>query len=195
MGLPVTRPAADPPTGGRARDGSPWPVACAVLAAPFTRREGRELLFGLAGLPFAVVNPVALFVLTVDLTWLVAGSGRGNPSPAAIAFAAVGVGLLLVLLVSTGAARRLGSMQRVLAARLLGMRVAPPLSRRSPGGRAWPGPGPRDGAGWRVMAYLLAKLPVGLIELYAVVFWIGGLVNLSYPLWWGAFRNPRRGSG
>src|SRR6185437_2488903 len=43
--------------------------------------------------------------------------------------------------------------------------------------------------GWRVIAYLLAKLPVGLFELYAVFCWIGGLVNLSYPLWWGAFRN------
>jgi hypothetical protein len=39
------------------------------------------------------------------------------------------------------------------------------------------------------MAYLLAKLPVGLIELYAVSLWIGGLVNLGYPLWWGEFRN------
>ncbi|MEU8613937.1 sensor domain-containing protein, partial [Actinoplanes sp. NPDC048791] len=58
-----------------------------------------------------------------------------------------------------------------------------------PGSRAWPGPGLRDGAGWRVVAYQLVKLPVGLIELYAVFFWIGGLVNLSYPLLWGAFRN------
>jgi signal transduction histidine kinase len=189
MGLPVTAPAANSPPGGRARISSSWAVARAALGAPFTRRAGRELLFCLAGLPFAVVNPVALFVLTVDLTWLVAGSGHSNPSPAAIAFAVVGVGLLLVLLVSTGAARRLGSLQRMLATRLLGMRVVAPPVRRSPGGRAWPGPGPRNGAGWRVMAYLLAKLPVGLIELYAVFFWIGGLVNLSYPLWWGAFRN------
>ena len=81
-------------------------------------------------------------------------------------------------------------MQRMLATRLLGVRVgAPPPVRRSPGGRAGPGPGLRDGVGWRVMAYQLAKLPVGLIELYAVFFWIGGLVNLSYPLRWGAFRN------
>jgi hypothetical protein len=43
------------------------------------------------------------------------------------------------------------------------------------------------------MAYLLAKLPVDLIELYAVFFWIGALVNLSYPLWWGAFRNSPTG--
>jgi signal transduction histidine kinase len=196
MGHPVTTPTADPPPGGQARVGSPWTVARAAVAAPFTRREGRELLFCLAGLPFAVVNPLALFVLAVDLTWLVAGSGRGNPSPAAIAIACACVGLLPVLLVSTTAARRLGSLQRMLATRLLGTRVAPPPppARRSPGGRAWPGPGPRDGAGWRAMAYLLAKLPVGLIELYAVFFWTGGLVNLGYPLWWGAFRNHPPGA-
>ena len=52
------------------------------------------------------------------------------------------------------------------------------------------GPGPRDGAGWRVMAHLLARLPVGLLELYAVFRWIGGLVNLNYPLWWGVRNHP-----
>ena len=146
MGLPVTTPTADPPPGGQARVRSSWAVARAAVVAPFTRREGRELLFCLAGLPFAVVNPLAFFVLAVDLTWLVAGSAQGNPSPADMAIACACLGLLLVLLVSTRAARRLGSLQRMLATRLLGMRVAaPPPVRRSPGGRAWPGPGPRDG--------------------------------------------------
>ncbi|MBG0563805.1 sensor histidine kinase [Actinoplanes aureus] len=177
MGVPVTTSTADP----RA-------VARAAVAAPFTRRLGRELLFCLAGLPSALLNPLVLFVVTVDLIWLVADGGRGNPSVAHVALACVCVGLLLVLAVSTGAARKLGSGQRRLAAGLLGVRVAaPPPVRRSPGGRAWPGP--RDGAGWRVIAYQLAKLPVSLLELYAVFLWIGGLVNLSYPLWWGAFRN------
>jgi len=195
MGLPVTTPTADLPRGGRARARSPWAAARLAVAAPFTRREGRELLFCLAAAPFAVVNPLTFFVLAVDLTWLAADSARGNPSPADLAIAGICLGLLLVLLVSTGAARRLGSLQRGLAIRLLGARVAaPPPARRSPAARAWPGPGPRDGAGWRVMAYLLAKLPVGLIELYAVFFWIGGLVNLSYPLWWGAFRNHPPGA-
>ncbi len=69
-------------------------------------------MFCLAGLPFAVVNPLALFVLAVDLIWLAAGAGHGNPSPAAMVLAVAGVGLLLVLLVSTTAARRLGSLQR-----------------------------------------------------------------------------------
>jgi signal transduction histidine kinase len=187
MGLPVT---AEPPPRGRTRVTGPWVVARAAVVAPFTRRQRRALLFCLAGLPFALVNPVALGVLTVDLIWLAADGARGNPSPAELAIACAGQALLLVLLVSTTAARRLGSLQRMLATRLLGVRVAaPPPVPRSPGGRAWPGPGPRDGAGWRVIAYQLAKLPVGLIELYAVSLWIGGLLNLSYPLLWGAFRN------
>jgi len=187
MGVPVTTPVADPPPGGRARASRPWAVARAAVTTPFSRRQGRELLFCLAGLPFAVVSPLALFILAGDLTWLVAGSRRGNPSPPDLVIAGACLGLLLVLLVSTGAARWLGSLQRALATRLLGMRVAAPPARRTSGAWAWPGP--RDGAGWRVVAYLLAKLPVGVLELYAVFFWAGGLFNLSYPLWWGAFRN------
>jgi signal transduction histidine kinase len=189
MGLPVTAPIAEPP-GDQTRVRSLWMVARAAVIAPFTRRQGGELVFCLAGLAFAVVNPLAMFVVTVDLIWFVRDGGRGNPTSAHIAIAFVCTGLLLVVLVSTRAARRLGSLQRMLASRLLGVRVgAPPPVRRNPGGRAWPGPGPRDRYGWRVVAYQMAKLPVGLIELYAVFFWIGGLVNLAYPLWWGAFRN------
>ncbi|MEU8615676.1 hypothetical protein AB0C29_47615, partial [Actinoplanes sp. NPDC048791] len=97
-----------------------------VVVAPFTRRQGRELLFCLAGLPFALLNPLVFFVLAADLIWLAADGGRGNPTPAQMALAGLCVGLLLLLLVSTGAARRLGSLQRTLAGRLLKVQVAPP---------------------------------------------------------------------
>ncbi|GIM95027.1 sensor histidine kinase [Paractinoplanes toevensis] len=144
------------------------------VITPFTRRAGRELLFCLAGLPLTLISPPVLVVTTAALI------GRGDPSPAEMAVAAAAVGLLLVLLVSTAAARRLGSARRSLATRLLGVRVgAPPPAR----------PGPLDGGGWRVVVYLLARLPVGLLQLYAVFLWIAGLVNLSYPLLWGGFRN------
>jgi signal transduction histidine kinase len=149
-----------------------------AISAPFTRRQGRELLFCLAGLPFAVLSPVVLVVGAVDLSWYATRGGRGSVSPADVAVAVAGVGLLAVLLVSTGAARRLGSLQRGIATRLLGVRI----------------PGPRDGGGWRVMAYQLVKLPIGLLEAYAVFFWVGGLVNLSYPLVWGGFRNHPPGA-
>ena len=44
------------------------------------------------------------------------------------------------------------------------------------------------------MAYLMLKLPAGLAEWYAVgVFWVAGIVNLSYPFWWLSFRNHSPG--
>ena len=44
------------------------------------------------------------------------------------------------------------------------------------------------------MAYLMLKLPAGLAEWYAVgVFWVAGVVNLSYPFWWLSFRNHSPG--
>src|SRR5215472_10502480 len=170
-------------------------LARAAAVAPFTGRERRELLFCLTGLPFGLLSPLVLFVLGVNLVRLVTGAGRANPSPADITAAFAGLALLLELLVATGAARGVGSLQRRLATRLLGTPIAapPPVPRR-PGELSRLGAGLRDGAGWRANAYLLLKLPVALLELYAVFFWVGGLVNLSYPFWWGAFRNHPPGS-
>ncbi|GIE01925.1 sensor histidine kinase [Paractinoplanes durhamensis] len=136
------------------------------------RGPGRELAFCLAGLPFALVNPVVFVVVAAAV------GGRGDPSAVHIVAAAGCAGLLVVLLVWTGAARWLGAVQRRLAARLLRVRVAEPGHR----------------AGWRVIAYQVVKLPLGLFELYAVYFWVGGVVNLSYPLVWGAFRNHPPGA-
>jgi signal transduction histidine kinase len=168
-------------------------AARAAVRAPWTTRARRELLFCLAGLPFAVANPLVVFFLVVDLIWLVTPHRPPNPSWPYVAAAILVTGLLLALLVATGGARELGSLQRRLAERLLGARIAaPPPARRRPGrpGRLGrPGVGLRDGAGWRAAAYLALKLPVALLGLYAVFFWVGGLVNLSYPFWWGAFRN------
>jgi len=170
-------------------------LARAAAVAPFTGRERRELLFCLAGLPFGLVSPLVLFVLGVDMVGLVIGTGRANPSPGEITAAFAGFALLLVLLVATGAARGVGSLQRLLATRLLGPPIAaPPPVQRRPGELGRLGAGLRDGAGWRAMAYLLLKLPVALLELYAVFFWVGGLANLSYPFWWGAFRNHPSGA-
>ena len=42
-------------------------VVRVAVRAPFTARARRELLFCLAGLPFVVANPVAGFVVVVDL--------------------------------------------------------------------------------------------------------------------------------
>ena len=165
-----------------------------VLRGPFTDRARREVAFCVLTLPFGVFIPLAGFFATVD-AGLLLGSGPpwvadGNPSGQAVA-AAVGVSALLtVLLVTTGAARRLTAACRRLAGWLLGERVAAPAL-----------PGRRlavrfaDGPGWRALAYLLLKLPVMLLELYAVaVFWGAGLANLTYPFWWQSFRNHPPGA-
>ena len=166
-----------------------------VLRGPFTGRTRREVAFCVLTLPFGVFIPLAGFFATVD-AGLLLGSGSpwvadGNPSGQAVA-AGVGVAALLtVLLVTTGAARRLTAACRRLAGWLLGERVAAPAplpSRRLAARLA-------DGPGWRALAYLLLKLPVMLLELYAVaVFWGAGLANLTYPFWWLSFRNHSPGT-
>jgi signal transduction histidine kinase len=168
---------------------SPAGLVRAAVRAPGSRRARREFLFCLAGVPFAAASPLVIFVLAVDLMHLVVRARQANPSGPELALAVAVLALLLMLLVATDGARKLGSLQRLLAARLLGAHVAAPPARRRGGGPGRLGAGLRDGAGWRAVAYLLLKLPVALLELYAVFFWVAGLVNVSYPLWWGAFRN------
>ena len=45
-----------------------------------------------------------------------------------------------------------------------------------------------DAVGWRARAYLVLKLPVSVLSGFvAAYFWLGGLVYLTYPLWWQIF--------
>jgi signal transduction histidine kinase len=102
----------------------------------------------------------------------------------------VAVGALSAILLATRVARRLGAVHRRLAARLLGTRVpAPPPPERGRGRLGWVAAGLGDGPGWRAVAYQVVKLPLAFLEAYAVFCWAGGLVNLTYPFWWGLFRN------
>ena len=166
--------------------------AAAVVRAPFTGRARREVLFCLLGLPFGVFIPLLGFWFTISLILLTSGPPwvtRDNPSVWAVLAAAAIAAVLTVLLVSTGAARRMAAACRGLARWLLGERVAAPPPRSGRGVLARLG----DAAGWRALAYLLLKLPVMLVELYAVgVFWGAGLANLTYPFWWLSFRNHPR---
>jgi signal transduction histidine kinase len=165
-------------------------LVSAVGRGPFTGRARREVAFCLLTLPFGVFIPLAGFFLTAD-AGLLLGSGPpwvadGNPSGLAVAAGVAVAVLLTVLLVTTGAARGLTAACRGLAGWVLGERVAAPapVTGRGLTGRL------ADGPGWRAVAYLLLKLPVMLLELYAVaVFWGAGLANLTYPFWWQSFRN------
>ena len=151
-------------------------LARAALRAPFTRRARDELLFCLAGVL------VGLAVLGVVVALLVPGTARSVVRAVAI------VAVLLPLALATGLGRWLGAAHRRLAERLLGERVRPPaLPRQGALGRL--GAGLRDGPSWRALAYTLLKAPIAIAEGYAVFLWAAGLANLTYPFWWGLFRN------
>jgi signal transduction histidine kinase len=168
----------------------------AAVRAPFTARARRELLFCVLGLPFSVFLPLVGFFATVRIAlasgppWAV----DGNPSWQAVAAAAGVAALLTVLLVMTGAARKLTAACRGLAGWLLGEQVAAPPPLAGHGTARGLAARLGDGPGWRAVAYMLLKLPVALLELYAVaVFWGAGLANLTYPFWWQSFRNHSPG--
>jgi signal transduction histidine kinase len=149
----------------------------AAVRAPFGGQARRELGYALAGAVPAVVG----FMLILSL--LLAGAG--------LTVTLLGtVPGLLVLVLTLRLARRLGVVQRWLARRTLGTQFAAPLPFR-------PGRGVlgrldarlRDGAGWRAVAYALVKLPVTFFQGWAVSFWVIGLIDLIYPLWWPLARH------
>ncbi|HUY52279.1 MAG TPA: sensor domain-containing protein [Streptosporangiaceae bacterium] len=154
------------PVAGRAARG--------IVTAPLTGRAWRQVAFCLAGVVLGAPGfalTLALLVIGGLLTISLAGTFPG----------------LLVLVAALRLARRLGSAHRRLARLLLGTQ-APPLPKAVPGqgilGRV--DSALRDPADWRAACYVLAKLPVAAAGLYILVMaWFGGLVDLSYPLWWG----------
>lgn len=156
----------------------------AVLGAPFTTRTWAEVAYCLLGFPPAVVGIVLVLVL------LALGAG--------LTASLIGAVLGLVLVVAAlGLARALAVMHRGLAALLLGERVAAPPGLRQ-GGRMFARLDARlrDAAGWRSVAYVLVKLPVAAFGLYAVGWWLTGLLNLTAPLRWAAFnQRPHPGEG
>jgi signal transduction histidine kinase len=163
-----------------------------AVREPFTRRARYELAFCLVGGPLG-------FCLVGALVWVVSFAAAvvliaPQLNSTWVAALAMVVGLILLILLAPRVARRLGRLHRGLAARLLGERIAaPPPVRPEPGVLGWLGAGLRDGPGWRAVGYLAVKLPVGVLECYAAFLWVAGLVNLSYPFWWGLFRNHRPG--
>jgi signal transduction histidine kinase len=167
----------------------------------FIRRACRELLFCLLEVPIGLSGLAALIALaTLPLGVNLASGGRASaPSHAQpAALLPVLAGLLIILLavitLTPWAARRIGGLQRYLAAQLLDQSIADPPPARLQGGLL-----PRisallrDGPGWKAAAYLLVKLPVTIGEGLAVFLAVIGPVNMTYPFWWNLFRNHPAG--
>jgi signal transduction histidine kinase len=164
-------------TGSAAARTAPRGAArAAVLAAvraPLSQRARRELGYLAAGVPLGIAGFFAVLllalpglVLCTSLLGVIAG--------------------LALLTAATAAGRGLSSVQRRLAGALIG--------------ETWPRPAPfvpargllrrvdarlRDRPGWRGVGYVLLRLPLALLSVYAVAaFWVAGLFYLTYPAWW-----------
>jgi signal transduction histidine kinase len=196
-------PATDQPPAGP-HSARPRPaeslaaLAGPALRAPFAGRARRDLLFCLIEVPLGLgvfVFPLVLSGLLIAVSLLARGSGpSGSASqahPAAVLPVLLGGFLILLMLVILlpRAARRLGAAHRRLAAGVLREPVAAPSPVRPAQGIGRLDATLRDGPGWRAAAYLLVKLPVWVIEIYAAFLAVAGLAGLSYPFWWPLFRN------
>ena len=118
-------------------------------------------------------TPLAVLGAAYALVCVVAGAG--------LAVTAAGIPILALGL---RGARGFAGVHRRLARRLLGERVdapAPPRRASGPLGRLQAALS--DGAGWRAMAYLAAKLPLAVVQAYVVLLtWASGVVALTYPI-------------
>jgi signal transduction histidine kinase len=102
---------------------------------------------------------------------------------------------LLVVIWSLRLSLLLGRLHRWLLARLLGVVVPPPPAFQ-------PGTGIlnrvdkrlRYRPGWRAIWYALVKLPVAIVQAYAVAFVVCGLIDISYPMAWLLFRGHPPGA-
>jgi signal transduction histidine kinase len=176
-------------------------AAGAALRAPFTARARRDLLFCLVEAPLGLcilAAPLLLAGVLFPLRLAVYGtkSAAGAVHPAAVVpiFAGACVILLLVAMVPRFA-RGLGAVHRGLAAQLLGEQVGEPAPPRPVrGGFRRLAAMYRDRPGWRAAGYLVVKLPITVVEIYAVAFAVLGLADLSYPFWWPLFRNHPPGT-
>jgi signal transduction histidine kinase len=170
---------------GATRVGHVSAAPARVARAPFEPSTLRGLLFCLAGTGAGLAAVALLLALPFGLTVLVphlAGAPRAAVAPAAVAGDLLGLLLLAVLAPWLG--RAAATAMPALYRRLLGGAVdpAPPRRRVRLGGLG-------GGRGWRGVAYLLVRLPVAVLDGYALLCWAGGLANLTYPLWWRLFRN------
>ncbi|MFI6938176.1 sensor histidine kinase [Streptomyces sp. NPDC050418] len=154
-----------------------------VLKAPLTRRAWREVAYlictgpvGLAGGPLVLILLALGFALVLSLVGAVLG--------------------LLLVVGALGLARALAAVHRTLAAKLLGEHVpAPPrgAARADLGLFARLDARLRDGTGWRSVTYVLARLPLSLIGLYAAQWWVVGLIDLTAPVRWALFGQGTHG--
>ncbi|MCG7285114.1 sensor domain-containing protein [Cellulomonas sp. ACRRI] len=143
-----------------------------LLLAPFDRRSGARVAYCL----LSSVPAVAGFVVVIAVAVLL-----GSALTLTVLGAVPGVGLLVAGLTL---ARALGRLHRALARRFLGVQVVDParVAQPHPGLVAGVVARLRDPAAWRAVAYVLVKMPLAVLGLWAVTWWLVGVVDLVAPV-------------
>jgi signal transduction histidine kinase len=136
--------------------------------APLARRSWIEFRYAIISLPLGIVG----FVFTAASLY------------AGALLAVTFFGLPLIAVSSRGA-RRLGTVNRNMADRLLGLRVpAPAAFRPGPGFFGWLQSGLTDRVAWRARGYLVLKLPMSVLSSgVAIYFRAAAVVYMLSPLW------------
>ena len=161
--------------------GPAGPRRASFWRTPFTRRTWSELLYGVIGLPIAVLG----FGLTV--AFLSAGVST--------AITVVG---LFVLAFAIILGRWLGALNRGLLNMLLEERIGRPrpfkASRQGLGG--WLLGRIGDPVGWRSLAFQLVRFPLAVATFcFTVVFWAYTLAGMTYWIWYRFLPEQRGPNG
>jgi signal transduction histidine kinase len=139
-----------------------------LLCEHLSARAWRERCYSLLSLPLAAVNLMAVLVTAV------------------VALLSAGLLFLPILVLVLRADRALGALHRSLARALLRLDVPrPPAPPRAPGLSGLLGQQLGDPAAWRSCAYLLLRVPLGVLQfLLGFGCWFYGLQLLCYPVLW-----------
>jgi len=154
-------------------------IARTAVWEPLSRRTRLELLWCLVGVVSGTLGAVAVFAPIFPGTAV--GLARGLPV----------LVLLILSLTATDGSRRIAELYRRGARSWLGVQIGGPAPvagshRRRPTARL------RDPSNWRATIFVLVRVPFSMLHYYALLWWVG-LFNLSYPFWWGLFRNHQPG--
>ncbi|MFD8794682.1 sensor histidine kinase [Streptomyces vinaceus] len=146
-----------------------------VLTASLRRRAWQETAYCLLSFVPNLVGFTLIAVVVVAL---------GSALTLTVLGAVPG---LLFLVAGLELARGLGAMQRRLARGLLGEHIAEPPRPDAGCGRV-EGVKARlqDVTAWRAAAYVVVKLPVATLGLWAVSWWVIGALHVIAPLRWAA---------
>jgi signal transduction histidine kinase len=185
-----------------------------LLRAPFTRRAWTELGYTIINVPLAIVGFVVTVgtfghpMLLITSAWpvrklgsasrLLAGRVLGEQVPPPpplhprphVHVRAPQAARLAMLASAEGAHVELnGSRAKVIgvpASRLTEMASQEHIAIEGlKAHNGWLGAALRDAPGWRARGYLVLKLPLSMAGLLtAGLFWLGGLMLLTYPILW-----------